>query len=106
MLGRLEVERGDCGPPASQEKSRRTPRRSKQRCEHQMDIAKGIGQSGRVAEYEVADTELAVGCTLGGPKAQAIIKANGAIEKAYSIDSGETLFGTVILRHFDAKTGM
>jgi Bacterial alpha-L-rhamnosidase 6 hairpin glycosidase domain len=71
-----------------------------------MDIAKGLGQSGRVAIYEVPDTELAVGSTLGGPKAMAIIKANGAIEKVYSIDTGETLFGTVILRHYDAVTGM
>ncbi|HLJ68515.1 MAG TPA: hypothetical protein VKX16_14265 [Chloroflexota bacterium] len=71
-----------------------------------MDIAKGVGHSGRVAIYEVADTDLAVGSTLGGPKAVAIVKANGAIEKVYSIDSGETLFGTVILRHYDAVTGM
>jgi hypothetical protein len=71
-----------------------------------MDIAQGIGQSGRVPIYEVPDTELAVGSTLGGPRAAAIIKANGAIEKVYSIDSGETLFGTVMLRHYDALTGM
>src|SRR5947209_13581141 len=71
-----------------------------------MDIAKGIGQSGRVAIYEVPDTELAVGSTLGGPKVAAIIKANGAIEKVYSIDAGETLFGAVTLRHYDAVTGM
>lgn len=71
-----------------------------------MDIAKGIGQSERVAIYEVPDTELSVGSTLGGPKAAVIIKANGAIEKVYSIESGETLFGTVILRHYDAITGM
>jgi hypothetical protein len=71
-----------------------------------MDIAQGIGQSGRVAIYEVPDNELAIGSTLGGPKVAAIIKANGAIEKVYSIDSGETLFGTFILRHYDPVTGM
>jgi hypothetical protein len=71
-----------------------------------VDIAKGIGPSGRVAIYEVPDTELAVGSTLGGPKVETVVKANGAIEKVYSVDTGETLFGTVILRHYDAMTGM
>lgn len=71
-----------------------------------MTVAQGIGHSGRVALYELPDTELAVGSTLGGPRVTAIIKANGAIEKVYSPDSGETLFGTVILRQYDATTGV
>src|SRR5947209_3758355 len=71
-----------------------------------MDIAKWIGRSERVAIYEVPDTELAVGSTLGGPKVEAIIKASGAIEKVFSTDTGETLFGTVTIRHYDATTGM
>src|SRR5437588_4614487 len=71
-----------------------------------MDVARGIGQSGRVAIYEVPDNELAVGSTLRSPKVTAIIKANGAIEKFFSGDAGETLVGTVILRHYDAETGM
>lgn len=71
-----------------------------------MDVATGIGHSGRVAIYEMPDTEMAVGSTLGGPKVATIIKANGAIEKIYAIDSGETVFGTIILRHYDAMTGM
>jgi hypothetical protein len=70
-----------------------------------MTVAKGIGQSGRIASYEVPDTELAVGSTLGGPKATVIIKANGAIEKVFSVDAGQVLFGTLILRHYDAVTG-
>lgn len=69
-----------------------------------MSIAHGIGQSGRVATYELPDDQLAVGSTLGGPKVTTIIKANGAIEKVYSVDFGESLFGTVILRHYDART--
>lgn len=70
-----------------------------------MTVAKGVGQNGRIASYEVPDTELAVGSTLGGPKAIAVIKANGAIEKVFSVDVGQVLFGTLILRHFDATTG-
>jgi len=70
-----------------------------------MTIAKGLGQSGRTAIYEVSDGELAVGSTLGGPKVAAIIKANGAIEKVFSIEQGQVLFGTLILRHYDAVTG-
>ncbi len=71
-----------------------------------MNIAEGLGPSERVAVYEVSDTQLAVGSTLGAPKVTVIIKANGAIEKVYSPSSGETLFGTFSLRHYDAVTGI
>src|SRR5947209_6937957 len=71
-----------------------------------MNVAKGIGQSSRTAVYQVPDTELAVGSTLGGPKAAVIIKASGAIQKIYNSDMGETLFGTILLRHYDGVTGM
>lgn len=76
------------------------------RYQEPMNIARGIGESGRVPVYEVPDNELAVGSTLGAPKVAAIIKANGAIEKVFSIDLGEVLFGTLILRHYDGVTGM
>src|SRR5437588_3723448 len=71
-----------------------------------MTVAKGIGKSGKVAVYEVPDTDLAVGSTLGSPKATAIIKANGSIEKVFSPEQGLVLFGTMILRHYEAETGM
>lgn len=71
-----------------------------------MTSAEGLGQTGRVAIYEIADNDLAVGSTLGGPQVQAIIKANGAIEKVFSVDWGQTIFGTMILRHYDGVTGM
>lgn len=35
-----------------------------------------------------------------------VIRANGAIEKVFSIDAGKNLFGSMLLRHFDANTGM
>jgi hypothetical protein len=71
-----------------------------------MEIARGIGPSARVAVYTVPDNELAVGSTLGGPKVCMVIKATGAIEKVYSIDTGETLFGALVLHHWDERTGM
>lgn len=71
-----------------------------------MSIAVSMGQSERVAVYEVPDDQLAVGSTLGGPKAVCVIKASGALQQVYSTDLGVRLFGTVILRHYDAKTGM
>jgi len=71
-----------------------------------MDTATTIGQSGRSAIYTVPDDEMATGSTLGGPKVCAVIKATGAIEKVYSSDLGEVLFGTLVLRHFDERTGI
>jgi len=71
-----------------------------------MSIAISMGQSERVAVYEVPDNEMSIGSTLGGPKAVCIIKANGALKTVYSSDMGENLFGTVILRHDDNQTGM
>jgi len=67
--------------------------------------AQEIGHSGRVAVYEISDADLAVGSTLGGPKVTIILKASGAIEKVYSVDMGQTVFGTVLLRHYDTATG-
>lgn len=36
----------------------------------------------------------------------AIIKANGSIEKVFSPEQGLVLFGTMMLRHYEAETGM
>ena len=71
-----------------------------------MTITREIGPSQRVGIYTLPDNELAIGSTLGGPKAACIIKATGAIQQVYSIDIGQTLFGTVLLRHYDGDTGM
>lgn len=69
-------------------------------------ITREIGSSARTGFYEVPDTELAVGSTLGGPKAACIVKATGALQSVYSIEIGQILFGTVLLRHYNADTGM
>src|SRR5919199_5821825 len=71
-----------------------------------MDIAEGLGSSEQGALYCVPDDELPTGSTLGGPKVCAVIKATGALEKVYSIDRGEVLFGTLVLHHWDEQTGM
>ena len=71
-----------------------------------MSITREVGPSQRGSTYEVPDNELAIGSTLGGPKAACIIKATGAIQTVYSIEIGQALFGTVVLRHYDGGTGM
>ncbi len=71
-----------------------------------MDIATGVGASERVAIYTVPDHQMAKGSTLGGPKVCAVIKATGALEKVYSVDLGAALFGTLVLHHWDERTGL
>lgn len=71
-----------------------------------MDVARGIGPSARVGIYTLPDDQLPVGSMLGGPKVCMVIKATGAIEKVYSTDTGETVFGALVLHHWDERTGM
>ena len=71
-----------------------------------MSVTREIGPSERTGMYAVPDNELAIGSTIGGPKAACIIKATGALQVVYSIDIGQALFGTVVLRHYDAASGM
>ncbi len=71
-----------------------------------MDIASAIGHSAREAVYIVPDNELAAGSTLGGPNICTVLKGTGAIEKIYSIETGQTIFGTLVLHHWDDETGM
>jgi len=67
--------------------------------------ARVFGSGERIAAYEVQDTQLAVGSTLGGPKGAVIIKASGAIEKLYSCDLGVTLLAGVTIQFWDGPTG-
>ncbi len=71
-----------------------------------MAVAISMGQSERVAQYEVPDDELAVGSTLGSPTAVCILKASGALEKVYSTELGMELFGTFLWRAYDRTSGM
>ncbi len=67
--------------------------------------ARVYGSGERIAAYEVDDTQLAVGSTLGGSKGAIIIKASGAIEKLYSGDLGVTLIAGVTIQFWDGPTG-
>ncbi len=60
----------------------------------------------QIGNYGFADDHLAVGSTLGSPKICMVIKATGAIEKVYSIDAGEVLVGTLVVHHWDERTGV
>lgn len=70
------------------------------------DVAQSVGHSGREAVYVLPDNELSAGSTLGGPKAMTILKASGALEKVWSVDAGVQVFGALVLRHYDRRTGV
>lgn len=67
--------------------------------------ARIFGSGERISVYEVDDSELAVGSTLGGPKGAVVLKASGAIDKFYSSDLGATLMAGVSIAFWDAPTG-
>lgn len=69
-------------------------------------ITQVSGTGERISHYEIADTEMAAGSTLGSPKAAMVVKASGAIEKFYSPDLGFEMIGTVLLNHWDDRTGI
>ena len=49
---------------------------------------------------------MSAGSTLGGPKATLWIKPTGAIERFWSIETGETMFETLVLHHWDERSGI
>ncbi len=63
------------------------------------------GAGERIATYTVDDRQMAAGSTLGSPKAVVVLKANGAIERFYSIDAGQLLIGGVQVAFWDAASG-
>ncbi len=68
-------------------------------------IARITGSGERMSTYTVGDSQVAVGSTLGSPKAVIILKANGAIERFYSIDAGKVMIGGVQLAFWDGSSG-
>ncbi len=64
------------------------------------------GAGERIGFYAVPDDKLAVGSTFGAPKACMVIKGTGAIEKFYSTDAGEVLFGALVVHHWDERTNV
>ena len=69
-------------------------------------ITTTFGTGERIATYEIADTQMPEGSTLGSPKSVLIIKATGAIEKFYSSDAGKVAIGSVVVHHWDERTGI
>lgn len=69
-------------------------------------IASVSGPGHEISTYEISDRQMSSGSTLGGPKATLWIKATGAIEKLWSIDKGTDMFGTMVLHHWDERTGI
>lgn len=69
-------------------------------------IARVAGSGERISTYEIADDQLPAGSTLGAPKAVVTIKSTGAIEKFYSIEAGVSLIGSVMLQHWDERSGI
>ncbi len=71
-----------------------------------MAVTQEIGPSQRGGLYHLPENELAIGSTLGGPKVACIIKATGALQTVYSVDFGQSLFGAVVVRHYDEDAGV
>jgi glycogen debranching enzyme len=57
-------------------------------------------------EYTIGEGHLAAGSTLGSPKAVAVVKATGALEKLYSSELGADVFGTVLIRHWECRSNV
>ncbi|MGC1381440.1 MAG: amylo-alpha-1,6-glucosidase [Candidatus Baltobacteraceae bacterium] len=66
--------------------------------------ARIFGSGERISVYEIDDTQLAIGSTLGAPKGAIVVKASGAIERFYSSDLGVTLLSGISLGFWDGPT--
>jgi hypothetical protein len=64
------------------------------------------GSGEKISVYEIDDTQMATGSTIGSPTAVVVLKANGAIEKFYSVAAGEVLASGLQLRFWDDRTGV
>jgi len=71
-----------------------------------LEAAERTGTGEALAQYVVPDGQMATGSTLGAPKVCVTIKASGAIECVYAIEAGRKLFGTLVLHHWDERTGI
>jgi len=69
-------------------------------------IAKVSGSGERVSTYEVDDTQMAVGSTIGAPKGVIVLKANGGIDRFFCIDSGQTVIGGMQIYYWDPVTNV
>jgi len=65
-----------------------------------------IGTGERIAVYDVPDTEMAIGSTLGAPRIAIIVKATGAIDHVYAPEAGQAMLGTIVVHHWDEESGI
>ncbi|HEV7178932.1 MAG TPA: hypothetical protein VGN11_03615, partial [Candidatus Baltobacteraceae bacterium] len=69
-------------------------------------IARVSGSGERISTYEIDDTQMSTGSTIGAPRGVLELKANGSIKKFYSVDAGEVLISGVQIRYWDESTGI
>ncbi|MEO9171123.1 MAG: hypothetical protein ABI278_08085, partial [Candidatus Aquilonibacter sp.] len=69
-------------------------------------IARVSGSGERMSTYQIEDTQMATGSTIGSPTGVIELKANGAIKKFYSVDAGEVLISGMQVRFWDDRTGV
>lgn len=60
----------------------------------------------RYGSYTISDGELPAGSTLGAPQLCMVLKATGAVEQVWSVEAGAKMFGTLVLHHWDERTGI
>ena len=59
-----------------------------------------------VEPYVFRDDVLPAGSTLGSPCGVVVLKATGAIEKFFSPEAGKDVFGSALVRYWDARSGI
>ena len=68
--------------------------------------ATAAGAGHRIKPYDVSDREMAAGSTFGSSQLTLRIKATGAIERIWSVESGSDVFGAMVLHHYDGSSGV
>lgn len=56
--------------------------------------------------YRLSDVDVAIGSTLGGPKATIVLKASGALQKVFSVDAGAALIRSFVVTYWDEDSGV
>lgn len=69
-------------------------------------IARASGSGERISTYQIEDNQMAAGSTFGSPTGVIEIRANGAIDKFYSVDAGAVLISGMQVRFWDHRTGV
>lgn len=68
--------------------------------------ATASGSGHNVATYEVDDSQMAAGSTIGSPTAVIQLKATGALKKFYLVEAGEVMLSGMQVRFWDGSSGV